>query len=34
MEDMYLKYKLFHEADGIIDVVKKINKRIQEKSMS
>jgi len=34
MEDMYLKYKFFHEADGIIDVIKKINKRIQEKSMS
>ena len=33
-EDMYLKYKLFHEADGIKDVIKKINKRIQEKSMS
>jgi len=33
-EDMYLKYKLFHEADGIIDAVKKINRRIQEKSMS
>ena len=33
-EDMYLKYKLFHEAEGIEDVVKKINKRIQEKSMS
>ena len=34
IEDMYLKYKLFHETDGIIDAVKKINKRIQEKSMS
>jgi len=34
MEDMYLKYKLFHETDGIIDAVKKINKRIQEKTMS
>jgi len=34
MEDMYLKYKLFHEADGIKDVIEKINKRIQEKSMS
>jgi len=34
MEDMYLKYKLFHEADGIKDVIKKINKRIQEKTMS
>ena len=33
-EDMYLKYKLFHEADGIIDVIKKVNKRIQEKTMS
>ena len=29
MEDMYLKYKLFHETDGIIDAVKKINKKIQ-----
>jgi len=34
MKDMYLKYKLFHETDGIIEAVKKINKRIQEKSMS
>jgi len=34
MEDMYLKYKLFHEADGIKDVIKKVNRRIQEKSMS
>ena len=34
MEDMYLKYKLFHETEGIIDAVKKINKRIQEKTMS
>jgi len=34
MKDMYLKYKLFHETDGIIDAVKKINKRIQEKTMS
>ena len=36
MEDMYLKYKLFHEADGIKDAIKKVNKRIQEqeKSMS
>jgi len=33
-EDMYLKYKLFHEAEGIKDAVKKINKRIQEKTMS
>jgi len=33
-EDMYLKYKLFHEAEGIKDAIKKINKRLQEKSMS
>ena len=33
-EDMYLKYKLFHEADGIKDAIKKINKRLQEKIMS
>ena len=33
-EDMYLKYKLFHEAEGIKDAIKKVNKRIQEKSMS
>ena len=33
-EDMYLKYKLFHEAEGIKDAVKKINKKIHEKSMS
>ena len=29
-EDMYLKYKLFHEAEGIKDAIKKVNKRIQE----
>ena len=34
MEDMYLKYKLFHETEGIKDAIKKVNKRIQEKSMS
>jgi len=33
-EDMYLKYKLFHEAEGIKDAIKKVNKRIQEKTMS
>ena len=35
-EDMYLKYKLFHEAEGIKDAIKKVNKRIQEqeKAMS
>ena len=33
-EDMYLKYKLFHEAEVIIDAVKKISKRIHEKTMS
>ena len=31
-EDMYLKYKLFHEAEGIKDAIKKVNKRIQEMS--
>ncbi|RLC74062.1 MAG: hypothetical protein DRI61_17320 [Chloroflexi bacterium] len=29
-EDMYLKYKLFHEVDGIKDAVYRINRRIQE----
>ena len=33
-EDMYLKYKLFHEAEGIKDAIKKVNKRIHEKTMS
>ena len=34
MEDMYLKYKLFHEAQGIKDAIKKVSKRIHEKTMS
>ena len=34
MEDMYLKYKLFHEAQGIKDTIKKVNKRIHEKTVS
>ena len=34
MEDMYLKYKLFHETEGIKDTIKKVNKRIHEKTVS
>ena len=33
-EDMYLKYKLFHETEGIKDTIKKVNKRIHEKTVS